>query len=242
MSPTRLETFADGVFAIAATLLILNVDAQVPGDVPDLGAQLRHIWPSYVAYAASFVTIGIMWINHHTIMSQVAKTDRRFLVANIGLLLCIAFFPFTTRLVAEHVRGSGAQDAALAYGFTAVTTAVMFNITWFYAALGRRLLRDDADPAIVSGISARLHSRPVDLPGGDARRVPQPGHEHHPVRADRPLLRGRELDLRQLDLERGEQRVHDARVELRAAAGSQLCPRPLGGSALRYERSLVIAL
>ena len=153
MSPTRLETFADGVFAIAATLLILNVDAQVPGDVPDLGAQLRHIWPSYVAYAASFVTIGIMWINHHTIISQVAKTDRRFLVANIGLLLCIAFFPFTTRLVAEHVRGSGAQDAALAYGFTAVVTAVMFNVTWFYAALGRRLLRDDADQAIVSGIS-----------------------------------------------------------------------------------------
>ena len=153
MSPTRLETFADGVFAIAATLLILNVDAQVPGDVPDLGAQLRHIWPSYVAYAASFVTIGIMWINHHTIMSQVDKTDRRFLVANIGLLLCIAFFPFTTRLVAEHVRGSGAQDAALAYGFTAVVTAVMFNVTWFYAALGRRLLRDDADHAIVSGIS-----------------------------------------------------------------------------------------
>jgi uncharacterized membrane protein len=153
LSPTRLETFADGVFAIAATLLILNVDAQVPGDVPDLGAQLRHIWPSYVAYAASFVTIGIMWINHHTIMSQVAKTDRRFLVANIGLLLCIAFFPFTTRLVAEHVRGSGAQDAALAYGFTAVVTAVMFNVTWFYAAIGRRLLRDDADRAIVSGIS-----------------------------------------------------------------------------------------
>jgi TMEM175 potassium channel family protein len=153
LSPARLETFADGVFAIAATLLILNVDAQVPGDVPDLGAQLRHIWPSYVAYAASFVTIGIMWINHHTIMSQVAKTDRRFLVANIGLLLCIAFFPFTTRLVAEHVRGSGAQDAALAYGFTAVVTAVMFNVTWFYAALGRRLLREDADRAIVSGIS-----------------------------------------------------------------------------------------
>jgi uncharacterized membrane protein len=153
LSPTRLETFADGVFAIAATLLILNVDAQVPGDVPDLGAQLAHIWPSYVAYAASFVTIGIMWVNHHTVMSQVSKTDRRFLVANIGLLLCIAFFPFTTRLVAEHVRGSGAQDAALAYGFTAVVTAVMFNVTWFYAAVGRRLLREDADPAIVSGIT-----------------------------------------------------------------------------------------
>jgi uncharacterized membrane protein len=149
----RLETFADGVFAIAATLLILNVDAQVVRDAPNLGERLVHIWPSYVAYAASFVTIGIMWVNHHTIMSQVERADRRFLVANILLLVCIGFFPFTTRLVAEHVRGDGAEAAALAYGFTAVVTALMFNVTWFYAALGKRLLRTDADPAIVSGIT-----------------------------------------------------------------------------------------
>jgi uncharacterized membrane protein len=149
----RLETFADGVFAIAATLLILNVDAQVSEDVPDLGGRLLHIWPSYLAYAASFVTIGIMWVNHHTIMTQVDRADRRFLLANIGLLMCIAFFPFTTRLVAEHVRGSGAEAAALTYGFTAVGTAIMFDVTWFYAALGKRLLRHDADAAIVSGIT-----------------------------------------------------------------------------------------
>jgi TMEM175 potassium channel family protein len=149
----RLETFADGVFAIAATLLILNVDAQIRQDTPDLGASLLHIWPSYAAYAASFVTIGIMWINHHAIMSQVDRADRRFLTVNIGLLMCIAFFPFTTRLVAEHVRGSGAEAAALAYGFTAVATAIMFNVTWFYAALGNRLLRPDADPAVVKGIT-----------------------------------------------------------------------------------------
>jgi len=149
----RLETFADGVFAIAATLLILNVDAQIRRDAPDLGASLLHIWPSYVAYAASFVTIGIMWINHHTIMTQVERADRRFLMANIGLLMCIAFFPFTTKLVAEHVRGSGAEAAALAYGFTAVATAIMFNLTWFYAALGKRLLRRDADQAVVQGIT-----------------------------------------------------------------------------------------
>ena len=153
MSTARLETFADGVFAIAATLLILNVDAQVVRDAPNLGERLLHIWPSYVAYAASFVTIGIMWVNHHTIMTQVERADRRFLVANILLLLCIGFFPFTTRLVAEHVRGDGAEAAALAYGFTGVATAIMFNVTWFYAALGKRLLRPDADPAIVSGIT-----------------------------------------------------------------------------------------
>ena len=153
MATDRLETFADGVFAIAATLLVLNVDAQIRRDAPDLGASLLHIWPSYVAFAASFVTIGIMWINHHTIMTQVERADRRFLMANIGLLMCIAFFPFTTRLVAEHVRGSGAEAAALAYGFTAVATAILFNLTWFYAALGKRLLRRDADQAVVQGIT-----------------------------------------------------------------------------------------
>ena len=153
MSTARLETFADGVFAIAATLLILNVDGQISGDVQDLGARLLHIWPSYLAYAASFVTIGIMWVNHHTIMSLVERADRRFLIANIGLLMCIAFFPFTTRLVAEHVRGSGAEAAALTYGLTGVATAIMFNVTWFYATLGRRLLHAGASPGIVSGIT-----------------------------------------------------------------------------------------
>jgi len=153
LNTSRIETFADGVFAIAATLLILNVDAQISEDVHDLGTELLHIWPSYLAYAVSFVTIGIMWINHHTVMSQIDRTDRRFLVATVGLLLCIAFVPFPTRLVAEHIRGDGARDAALAYGFTMVATAIMFSITWFYASRGKRLLRPDADPAIVTGIS-----------------------------------------------------------------------------------------
>jgi uncharacterized membrane protein len=153
LNTSRIETFADGVFAIAATLLILNVDAQISEDVHHLGTELLHIWPSYLAYAVSFVTIGIMWINHHTVMSQIDRTDRRFLVATVGLLLCIAFVPFPTRLVAEHIRGDGAQDAALAYGFTMVATAIMFNVTWFYASRGKRLLRADADPAVVSGIS-----------------------------------------------------------------------------------------
>lgn len=153
MGTARLETFADGVFAIAATLLILNVDTQIPGGITNLGEHLTHIWPSYLAYAASFVTIGIMWVNHHTIMEQVARADRRFLLANIGLLLCIAFFPFTTRLVAEHVRGGDARAAALAYGFTGVATAIMFNVTWFYAVVGKRLLRADAEASVVSGIT-----------------------------------------------------------------------------------------
>ena len=148
---SRLETLADGVFAIAATLLILSVDNRIGGGA--LGRQLTHAWPSYVAYAVSFVTIGIMWINHHMLMGQIGRVDRRFILANVGLLLCIAFVPFPTRLVAEHVRDSSARDAALAYGFTLTTTAVFFSIVWFYASLGGRLLREDADPRVVAGIS-----------------------------------------------------------------------------------------
>jgi uncharacterized membrane protein len=144
----RLETFADGVFAIAATLLILSVDGAVH-DPTDL----THAWPSYVAYAVSFVTIGIMWMNHHLLMTQVSRIDRRFTVATLGLLMCIAFVPFPTRLVAEHVRDSTARDAALAYGFTLTTTAVFFSIVWSYAARGRRLLHEDADPRVVAGIT-----------------------------------------------------------------------------------------
>jgi len=153
MSPDRLEAFADGVFAIAATLLILNVDGAVDGEGIDLGAELRHAWPSYLAYAVSFVTIGIMWVNHHTVMAQVGRVDRRFLIANIGLLMCIAFVPFPTRLVAEHIRGAGAESAALAFGLTMTVTAIFFNAVWLYASRGRRLLRADADRRVVAGIT-----------------------------------------------------------------------------------------
>ena len=152
MTTSRLETFADGIFAIAATLLILNVDAQV-SEVPDLSARLLHIWPSYLAYAVSFVTIGIMWVNHHAVLEHVRGADRAFLFLNLFLLMCIAFVPFPTRLVAEHIRAEDARDAALAYGFTMVATAIMFSVTWFYAIRGKRLLREDADPAVVAGIS-----------------------------------------------------------------------------------------
>ncbi len=79
MTTNRLEAFSDGVFAIAATLLILNVVE--PGG--PLGQGLLRIWASYVAYAVSFVTIGVIWINHHGVMAQIAKVDRLFLLVNV---------------------------------------------------------------------------------------------------------------------------------------------------------------
>jgi uncharacterized membrane protein len=149
VSSGRIETFSDGVFAIAATLLILNVHA----NGPHLGHSLARAWPSYAAYAVSFITIGIMWANHHGVFSQIDKVDRTFLLINVFFLMAVAFVPFPTVLVAEHLRDTDLGPAALAYGFTFTVTAVFYSLLWFYAAGRRRLLRDDADAKVVSGIT-----------------------------------------------------------------------------------------
>ena len=154
MSPSRLETFADGVFAIAATLLILNVDAQVGTGAGNLGNRLLEIWPSYIGYAVSFVTIGIIWSNHHTVMNQLSRVDRTFMMLNVFLLLCVAFLPFPTRLVAEHLRGRHElEPAALAYGATMTVMAITYISLWLYASRQGRLLRPDSNPRTVSGIT-----------------------------------------------------------------------------------------
>jgi len=146
----RLEAFADGIFAIAATLLTLNLAVS---EGHPLGQELLTIWPQYAAYAISFVTIGIIWINHHTLMNQIAHVDRTFLTLSVLFLAVIAFIPFPTRLLALYIRTDGAEAAALAYGITLTLTAIFFNAIWRYAAWGNRLLRHDADPVVVQGIS-----------------------------------------------------------------------------------------
>jgi uncharacterized membrane protein len=148
-STARLETFSDGVFAIAATLLILEV--RLPeGDSVTHG--LLYAWPSYVAYAISFLTIGIIWVNHHTVLQQIGRVDRTFLFINVVFLMVVAFSPFPTRVVAEHLR-NGSKPAAFAYGLTFTLMAISYGTMWFYAARGRRLIAADADQRVVSGIS-----------------------------------------------------------------------------------------
>jgi uncharacterized membrane protein len=145
----RLETFSDGVFAIAATLLILEIRLPEQGSVTH---GLLHLWPSYAAYAISFLTIGIMWINHHALFGVIDRVDRLFLAINVLFLLVIAFIPFPTEVLARHLHHD-ATAAAFFYGLTNVLMAVMFSAVWFYAALGRRLISADADQRVVRGIS-----------------------------------------------------------------------------------------
>jgi uncharacterized membrane protein len=147
----RTEAFSDGVFAIAITLLILIVGVE---DSPhgDLGSELLHHWPSYLAYAVSFLTVGIMWVNHHSMFRHFARVDRPLLLLNVLLLMLIAFVPFPTRVVAEFARSDAdRRAAALLYGITMTTTAVFFFAVWIYGS--RRLLHPDADRREVTGIT-----------------------------------------------------------------------------------------
>jgi uncharacterized membrane protein len=133
----RLEAFSDGVFAIAATLLVLELAAR-PG--PRLGHELVHIWPAYLAYVTSFLTIGIIWMNHHHTVSLMGHADRTMLFLNNLLLLTVAFLPFPTRLVAEDLRQAGSRPAALLYAGTLVLMALLHQVWWQYARRGRRLI------------------------------------------------------------------------------------------------------
>jgi uncharacterized membrane protein len=135
---TRLETFSDGVFAIAATLLVLEISVETANG-RDLGSELLRIWPSYLAYVMSFLTIGVIWINHHHCVSLIARVDRPFLFINTLLLLVVSFIPFPTKLVAQYLQKPGEESAVLAYSATLLLMAVLYNVWWHYARRNRRL-------------------------------------------------------------------------------------------------------
>ena len=131
----RLETFSDGVIAIAITLLVLEI--HVPhvkqGDLIDA---LAHQWPSYVAFILSFVTIGIMWVSHHSMFERIAAVDRKLLFINLLLLMGIGFLPFPTSLMATYVRegGTNSHIAAAIYSSTMVAIGVAFTAMWIHLA------------------------------------------------------------------------------------------------------------
>jgi len=147
----RLEAFSDGVFAIAATLLVLEFTVK---SKPGLGDQLLHLWPAYLAYATSFLTIGIIWMNHHFCVEQLARVDRTLMFLNLLLLLTVAFLPFPTRLVATHLEhGGGEQAAVYVYDATFVLMSVVFNTWWRYASTGRRLIAEGIPDSAVRAIT-----------------------------------------------------------------------------------------
>jgi uncharacterized membrane protein len=156
VSTNRLEAFSDGVMAVAITLLVLNIHVPAPDSLhhETLAHALGREWPAYAAYATSFLTIGIIWINHHVMIGRLARADHSILILNLLLLLTIGLLPFATDLLAQYLnRGHGEHLAAAIYAgaFLAMSIA-FFGLNSFI------LLR-------------RAHMLRVDLPVETRRRI-----------------------------------------------------------------------
>ena len=130
MRRARLEAFSDGVFAVAITLLALNLAVAGPGH----GALLRQLadhWPSFVAYLISFFTVGIIWVNHHALMDNIAFVDRKLLFLNLLLLLFVVAIPFATATMADYLAAND-QDARIAMSLYAL---VLMSMSLSFAAI-----------------------------------------------------------------------------------------------------------
>ncbi len=131
----RLEAFSDGVFAIAITLLVLEIRLPSTSDSEKAGTLLTallHLWPAYLAYITSFLTIAIMWANHHTMFKMIRHADRTMLLINALLLMLITFLNFPTVIVAEYFQKPDAAIAAMFYSGTQFAIGVFFNLMWWY--------------------------------------------------------------------------------------------------------------
>lgn len=154
METNRLEAFSDGVFAIAITLLVLEIKVP-PGET--LGFGLIHLWPSYLAYAISFIVIGAIWINHHTMFDSIERVDHTLLLLNTLHLMFIAFVPFPTAVLAEAFHTRSGQDIATAlYAGTLTTIGVLVSAMWWYAASRRELLNEAVSHEHAKAIGKRF--------------------------------------------------------------------------------------
>jgi uncharacterized membrane protein len=150
----RLEAFSDGVFAIAITLLI--IDIKVPHLPPEaanrqLWAALWGLWPSFLALVMSFVSILIMWVNHHGLFGLVQRVDTSLLFANGVLLLLITFVPFPTAVLAAYLDREAANTAAALYCSTYVLINIAYNLLW-HTATHRHLVRAQVPAAHIQKI------------------------------------------------------------------------------------------
>jgi uncharacterized membrane protein len=150
----RLVAFSDAVFAITITLLVLEI--RPPADDGSLLRGLLALWPSYLAYAVTFLFIGQVWVNHHVMFDHVRAADRLVLLLNTLVLMVVAFLPFATSVLAGALRsGHGQRTAVVFYAIAFDVTALTFNAVWQYACR-RRLLSEDLDSAGVTAISRRF--------------------------------------------------------------------------------------
>ena len=149
---TRVEAFSDGVFAIAITLLILEIkvpkiDMHMTNS--ELFTSLLNLWPSYFAFLLSFAAVLIMWIYHHGFFKYLKTINSKFLYANGFLLLMVTFIPFPTAVLAEHINSPAANVSAAFYCGAMVLVSVAYNVLWFTTAYKRALVKDEISDVLI---------------------------------------------------------------------------------------------
>ena len=153
----RFEAFSDGVFAIAATLLVLDLAIPVTSySTRHLLDAFGHEWPGYLGYVVSFATIGAVWLGHNAITDYLDRTDSTLIRLNLLLLLVVAFLPYPTRLMASYLnQGDAERVASTIYGLTLLAAAALLDLLWRYA-LHAQLIRPDTSDEEVTLLSQRL--------------------------------------------------------------------------------------
>ena len=152
METGRTEAFSDGVFAVAITLLVLDI--RVPLTAFDnLWRAIIDQWPAYLGYATSFVTIGGIWLAHHGVFRRLQYANSRVMQINLLLLMAVTFLPFPTRLVAQAIQDENAERAAVIfYGLTLLAISVLFSALWGTVARDRELLKSGVTDVEVTAI------------------------------------------------------------------------------------------
>lgn len=142
----RLEAFSDGVFTIAITLLIVEIKVpQVQANTEttntlSLASGLFALWPSYFGYIFSFVMIGVFWVNHHYVFQLYERSNRVFKLFNLLFLMCIAFLPFPTAVLARYADPEQRQTAIILYALGLFLPVLAWLLLWLYASRDHRLL------------------------------------------------------------------------------------------------------
>jgi uncharacterized membrane protein len=156
MGTNRLESFSDGVIAVAITLLVLDIVPPTLQDSAGRGLlyELGQNWPHYIAYVISFMTIGIIWINHHAMISRLREADHSILILNLVLLMTIAILPFATELMADYLRADHGQKLA-----AGVYSGAFLLMALAFSALNRHILL------------ARAHMLSADIPLDERKRI-----------------------------------------------------------------------
>jgi uncharacterized membrane protein len=154
-NPARVLAFSDGVIAIAVTLLVLEI--RPPHDTGHLLQGLGALWPSYLAYGVTFMLIGQVWANHHVMFDHIRRVDRLVLFLNTVLLMDLALMPFTAGVLAAAFRdGQGEATAVVLTGVAFEFAAVLFNLIWWHARRGHRLLAETLHVAGMRAIARRF--------------------------------------------------------------------------------------